>query len=197
MEPYEGPTKRTFRVILISSVLLPLGYFGIFYLQVINGPLKTFESKFSQDNRKKICQWTEEQTYLSCMRKDFYALIRSTGPYQSQLAHQFITDVFRYDRDQQVSDKGKINSYLDYIDLSLNFLEIERRARLNRKKLNVPGIIMAKINKNQVIEEVKHFSSYFQKLEGKYKMALESDELLVSRYQRLKKSYERLSPSLK
>ena len=197
MDEYKGPTKRTYTVILLSVILLPLGYFGIYFLQIQSGPLATFQSKYSEKNRIKICSWNENSSYLNCMRKDFYKLIRSTGPFQGQKAFLYVTDIFREDRDKQVSELGKVNVYLDYIDLSISFLEIERRFRLSRTKLNIPGILLAKLNKDSVLEEINLFPKHIKKLETKYKSTIESDKLLIAKYQRLKKNYLRIKDSLK
>ena len=131
------------------------------------------------------------------MRKDFYLLLRNTGPYSSQLAFLFESKVFRHDRDLQVTAIGKINSYLDHLDLGLNFLLIEKEYRISRKRINIQGIVLAKLNRNDVLNEISKYDSYLEKLKGQYRMTLMTNPQLLSRFIRLEKEYTRIRPYLK
>ena len=197
MDEYTKTSKRKLIVVILSIIILPLGYFGIFYLQVQNGEVKTLRTKYSTENRKKICPWSANKTYLSCMRKDFYRLLRNTGPFASQLAFQFETEVFRFDRDLQSSDIGKVNSYLDHLDLALNFLLIEKSYRMSRSRINVPGIVLSKFNREMVLKEVFLFSGYFKKIRTQYSQVITSDKFLHAKLIRLEKELKRITPSLR
>jgi hypothetical protein len=197
VDKYTKSNKRTFIIILLSIIVLPSGYFGIFYYQIVNGDVNKLKNKYSVKNRKKYCNWSQDKTYLDCMRKDFYLLLRTTGPYASQLAFQFESDVFRYDRDLQTTDIGKVNSYLDHLDLGLNFLLIEKEYRLSRKRMNIQGILFAKLNRKDVLNEISHFDKYLGQVKNNYNSTLISNPLLFSKFNRLEKEYAMLKPQLK
>ena len=197
MSEYTKARKKKTIVIILSMIFLPAGYFGIFYVQVQNGEVKTLRSKYSTENRKRRCPWSENKTYLSCMRKDFYQLIRNTGPFASQLAFQFETEVFRFDRDLQSSEIGKLNSYLDHLDLGLNFLLIEKSYRMSRSRINMPGLVLSKLNREMVLKEVFLFAGYIKKIKTEYSHILSHDKFLYAKFIRLEKEHQRISPSLR
>ncbi len=196
MGTYKNNNKRTTFIIFLSIIFLPLGYFAAFFFQIHDGPVNSFKLKYSIENRKKRCPWSAEKTYLHCIRKDYYLALRNTGPYQGQVAFQFESDLFRYDRDLQTSDRGKVNVYLDHIDLGINFLLIEKEFRMTRTNLSIPSILLAKKNRSVILLEISNFNKYFLKLESRFKKTIDSDQIIKARYQRLKKSFSQIRPLL-
>ena len=187
---------RTIIIILLSIIILPGGYFGIYYIQCLNGPIKLLENKYSKEKLAANCNWSETNTYLQCIKKDYYNVIRKTGPFYSHLAFLFEKELFRLDRDKQSTDLGKANSLVDHLEFGVNFLVVRSSFKVKRSNLHLAGFILAYVTRAHVLEELSKFDSYIEMLETKYKSALEADKVLNQRFSFAKREYEKYKPKL-
>ncbi len=197
MEKY-GRTldKRTIIIILLSIIILPSGYLGIYYVQKINGPIKLLENKYSKSKLEATCNWSETNTYLQCMKKDYFKVIRTTGPFDSHLAFLFEKELFRLDRDKQSTDLGKANSFVDHLELGVNFLVIRSNTKVKRNNLHLAGFLLAYLTRGEVLKEISMFDSYIEMVETKYQSALEADKVLNQRFNFVKREYTKYKPTL-
>lgn len=197
MEEYSRKLDaRTVIIILLAIIILPSGYLGIYYIQCMNGPIKILENKYSKKKLPETCNWSEKTTYLQCMKKDYFKVIRTTGPFDSHLAFLFEKELFRLDRDKQSTDLGKVNNMVDHLELGVNFLIIRSNFKVQRSNLHLAGFLLAYLTRNKVLEEFNKFEEYIEYIETKYKTALEDDKVLNQRFSFVKREFKRFKPQL-
>lgn len=197
MENYRSKLDtRTIVIILLTIIILPLGYLGIYYIQCTNGPIKLLEKKYGGTNLQKNCQWSEKSTYLQCIKTDYYKVLRETGPFDSHLAFLFEKTLFRLDRDKQFSDSGKANNLVDHLELGVNFLLIRRDFRVYRTNLHAAGFLLAYLTRDHILDEFYRFENYIQTLEDKYAEVLGTDKVLNQRFSFVKREFSKLRTTL-
>jgi hypothetical protein len=189
-------SARTIIIIILSIIILPSGYLAIYYVQCMGGPIKILENKYNKKKLAETCQWSEQKTYLQCMKKDYLKVLRSTGPFDSHLAFLFEKELFRLDRDKQSTDLGKVNNVVDHLELGVNFLIIRGNVRVKRTNLHLAGFLLAYVTRGQVLEEFIKFNSYIELVETKYKNALETDKVLNQRFNFVKREFKKYESKL-
>ena len=189
-------STRTIIIIILSIIILPSGYLGIYYIQCMSGPIKILKNKYNKKSLAENCQWSESNTYLQCMKKDYLKVLRSTGPFDSHLAFLFEKELFRLDRDKQSTDLGKINNAVDHLELGLNFLIIRGNVKVKRTNLHLAGFLLAYLTRGQVLEEFMKFNSYIELIETKYKNALDANKVLNQRFSFVKREYKKYESKL-
>ena len=135
MNQYLKFSWRTYTIVILSLILLPTGYFGIFYFQTMDGPISALTKKYSLERIDKTCQWQENYTYLACFKKDYYRFLRYGTPFERQLALKIQIKLFNADFYKHTTEVGKIHSLLDHLDLLNNFFLINKKIEMNIKKI--------------------------------------------------------------
>lgn len=177
--------------IILSTLILFFGYFYIYVQQERTYGLKQLEKKYTADNLLKKCEWTEKKTLLNCYKQDYLSFLRNSCPYMAQSAFKLQQKIFKRDYRHHNEDKGKLLSAITNLELSNLFFQISNEDKLNRKRNQIPGLMLANFFRYEVINLFYDQEKEIIRTKKEFSKELQSSKHLSQRfYNAIKKYHE-------
>lgn len=185
---------KTFFITIATSLFIIIGLSYYTYKSSIKDPLiVTFKNKYSYSNIDKHCEWSEKTTYMSCIKNDFYRIIRNSNNTQRQYMFILYKQIFDHNHYKHTTNQGRMISYLDGQDLLNHFLVSSNNLDIRRNHIDFVGIVLTYYYRNKIISLFNHnFSQLQEKIEKNYHF-INQDPLIKSYSTFVTKEAKRIS----
>lgn len=192
IEKEDRPALVKFLLFLIAIPILIIGYLYVSHLTIKNGEeIGALYQKYRNTELVRNCDQSENKSLLDCYRKDYYAFVRESDPYERVLAFNLMVELYQRDQVLQISDKGKLQSQIDYLEMIYTFFKLTEKTYVDRSNLRMGAHILVRIYRDDVLVKLHETTSIIRSAK-KLSRSLKSSKKTKNRLKLLEKNLSKL-----
>jgi len=193
---YNNISRTKLGIILVFLCAIPLFALNAYITGLNNGEILSLKNKFKTVHLERNCDWSIENNYNKCFKKDFLQFVRKRTYYEGLLAFDLFLEINKHDFLKQTTKVGKLYSQLDYLESLLSFFEVNRSKTVNRDKADLIGLTIAYFRRSTALDEFKNSEKLLKRIEKEHLGFIETKPILKNRIKILNNRYVQIKDEL-